>query len=272
MSASIWAILIGSLLFGLAAAQGRGPAVEWHSQQLSVNGAGAPLSKILSEIAGQTGIEVQGGNVLRQTTDAKFVDLPLNQGLRQLLRNVNFAIVEKSSGGKVRCEKLLILGERSRESGQELDWTQSEHQRKSGLHAEERLQQVYKAGERGNLERLKREASINTADATRTAALDLLRQKDPAAAAQIALTAANSSDLGERVIGLEALASVNSPAAIETLGQALLDPDEGIKQTALTVLAGLSSPAARRLVQEAAVGFDPAIRGAAENLLHSDTH
>jgi len=271
MRNTICAALIHLLLVGAAVAGGPCPTVDWRNQRLSVESAGAPLSQILAEVARLTGLRVQGENSLRQSTDTHFVNLPLDEALNQLLANLNFALVERSCGGKKRCATLMIVGERSREITQEHDSKSAQSDAvESNGGADERLQQVYKAAEAGDLPVLQRAASANDVDATRAVAMDLLAQKDPATAADIALTAAASSDLGQRVMGLQALARVDSPSAIKALRGALTDPDEGIKQTALAALAQQSSVAALRLIRQAADDIDPVIGTMAEDLLRSD--
>jgi hypothetical protein len=270
MRATICAALIFPLLIRAALAGVLRPTVDWRNGRLSVEGAGASLVQVLTEVARQTGLSVQGADSLRHSTNTHFVNLPLNDALGQLLANVNFALVERRCGRNGRCLTLIILGERSPEMAAEHQQA-SAPQTESTVAADERLRQVYRAAENGDLDALQQAVSGDHDDATRAVALDLLGQKDPGTAAALALGAATSSDLGRRVMGLQELGSVDSPGAVKVLREALGDSDEGIRQTALAALAQQPSVAARHLIRQAAADADPIIRTLAENLLHSNT-
>ena len=130
-----------------------------------------------------------------------------------------------------------------------------------------RLQQIYEAAAGGDLQELKQVASGKGSDATQAAALDLLSQLDPVSAADIALKASALPDLGERVIGLQALAHVDSPASTRALGEALNDSDTGVKRTALAGLGEQTGPEALTLISKAAADPDPTTRAVAKELL-----
>jgi len=258
---------------GTALAGVLGPVVDWRNGHLSVESSGAPLAKVLAEVARQTGLSVQGTDSVRQRTDAHFANLPLNDALGQLLANVNFALIERPYGRNSHCLTLIVLGEGSPElvADHHQASVRSAPQTESTSAADERVRQVYEAAQDGDLDVLQQAVSDDNGDATRAVALDLLAQKDPDTAAALALAAVTSSDLGQRVMGLQELGSVNSADAIEALREALNDSDEGIRQTALAALARQPSLAARHLIRQATDDADPIIRTLAENLLHSNT-
>jgi hypothetical protein len=68
--------------------------VEWKEGLLSVIAEKTPLTQILREIVRQTGMEVQGLERLQGDVSVRFSALPLGEGLRRLLVNVNYAIIE----------------------------------------------------------------------------------------------------------------------------------------------------------------------------------
>jgi hypothetical protein len=258
---------------GISSAQAGGAArltVSWGQDRLSVDSTGAPLTQVLAAIARQTGLRVSGADSLNQSTRARFSGLPLTQALARLLTGVNFAIIEGHCAGAGGCPTTLVVLEnpsakavRPGQAGAELA-----AQHPAGTtEAERRLDQVYAAAKAGDLEGLKQAAANKNNDATQSMALDLLAQQDPGAAADLALTAAASSDLGDRVTGLQALAHVESPAAVRALGKALSDSDSGVKETALYGLAQQEGSEATRLMRQAAEDPNPSIQLLAKSLL-----
>src|SRR5216683_5531260 len=111
MRFTICAALIQSLLVGAALAGAQRPVVHWRNQRLSVESAGAPVVKILAEVARETGLRVEGADAQRQPADVHFANLSLSKALPQLLVNVNFALVERSCGRNSPCFTLIVLGE-----------------------------------------------------------------------------------------------------------------------------------------------------------------
>lgn len=255
---------------GATQAAGVCSRVAWRDQRLSVDGAGAPIVQVLSEVARRTGIAVEGAAGLSGVTHAQFANLPLAQALSQLLPGVNFAIVEKPCTSAGACPMTLVLLDNPSLRALQPAQTGAAHGApEAGITADpnQRLEQIYEAAQGGNLQALKLAATGRNSDATQAMALDLLAQRDPGAAANLAQDAAASSDLGERVTGLAALAHLDSPAAVRVLGKALSDSDSGVKQTALLGLAEQSGPEAARLMSQAAQDPDPAIQSLAKSLL-----
>jgi len=262
---AVWACL------GISSAQAGGAArltVSWRQDRLSVDSTGAPLTQVLAAIARQTGLRVSGADSLNQRTRARFSGLPLTQALARLLTGVNFAIIEGPCAGG--CPTTLVVldnpSNKAVRPGQ-VGAALAARQPGGAIEAERRLDQVYAAAQAGDLEGLKQAAASKHNDATQSMALDLLAQKDPGAAADLALTAAASSDLGDRVTGLQALAHVESPAAVRALGKALNDSDSGVKETALYGLAQQPDSDATRLMRQAAEDPNPSIQLLAKSLL-----
>ncbi len=258
---------------GISSAQAGGAArvaVSWGQDGLSVDSNGAPLTQVLAAIARQTGLRVSGADSLNQSTRARFSGLPLTQALARLLTGVNFAIIEGHCAGGGGCPTTLVVLENpsAKAVGPGQAGAELAAQHPAGTtEAERRLDQVYAAAQAGDLEGLKQAAANKNNDATQSMALDLLAQKDPGAAADLALTAAASSDLGDRVTGLQALAHLESTAAVRALGKALNDTDSGVKETALYGLAQQPGSDATRLMRQAAEDPNPSIQLLAKSLL-----
>lgn len=239
--------------------------LDWRHDRLSLDSAGAPLIKVLAETARRTGLRVEGAGPRNQNVDAHFADLPIREALARILSGVNFAIVEppRSRAGAGQLTLFLLGNSASRLPGQRPSSTDNSNR----ANTDEPLGQLYQAAQRGDFARLKQAASAKNTDSTQAVALDLLTQRDPGAAANVALAAAASPDLAQRVTGLDTLGRIDGPAAVSALAAALNDPDIGIRQTALAALARQSSPEATRLLQQAAEDPDPSIRQFAKSLL-----
>ncbi len=263
---AVGAFCAGLEIFSAQPAIGALLTVSWGQGRLSVDTVGAPLAKVLAEVANQTGLRVEGDCPMNQTVQAHFSSLPLREALVRLLSGVNFAIVERPHGSAGACQyTLFVLDNNATRTTRQ--WHDSAAGNSDAGNPDERLARVYQAAEAGDLGLLKRAASARNTDATKVVALDLLAQKDPGAAAGVALAASGSSDLGQRVMGLQALARFESPAAVKALGAALNDSDTGVRETALAGLARQSSSEAMRLLQQAAEDSDPSIEQFAKSLL-----
>jgi len=266
---TIGASFVGLLLASSAFCDSTLPkrlVVGWEHERLSVHADSVPLALLIKEIAKRTGLRVRGAESQNQKADVNLQNLSLEEGLSLLLRGVNFAILEEQTPeGQTVTTLLLISDSASRSAnGTEIrNRTTSMEQRD----AEHRLEETYEAAESGNVRVLEQVASLTGFDATKAVALDLLSQKDPESAAEIALRAASVPDVGQRVMGLQALAHIDSAASIRALGDALNDSDAGVRQTALVGLSQQTGPEAASFISRAATDPDPTIRAVAKELL-----
>jgi hypothetical protein len=89
--------------------------VEWHDGRLSVDAERMPLSSVLKEISRRTALEFSGigPEVLQEEVSVIFTQLPLRDGVRRLLGQLNYAIVEeRSASGESSSARVLIFGRR----------------------------------------------------------------------------------------------------------------------------------------------------------------
>jgi hypothetical protein len=91
-------VVLGSVLLALGVGScawaGAPLKVEWKDELLSVIAEEAPLAQILREIARQTGMDIQGIEHSQGDVSVRFSGLPLRDGLRRLLVDMNYAILE----------------------------------------------------------------------------------------------------------------------------------------------------------------------------------
>jgi type II secretory pathway component GspD/PulD (secretin) len=85
--------------------------VEWKEERLSILAERAPLSQVLQEVAKQTGVKFRGLDVPQENVSLNFSHLPLLEGLRRLLAQVNYVIIEeRSMPGAMLPAQAVILG------------------------------------------------------------------------------------------------------------------------------------------------------------------
>jgi hypothetical protein len=90
------------------------PKVQWKNQRLSVSVERASLSKVLQEVAQQTHIQTLGLEQLKRKdkmVSAQFVALPLDDALKKLLVNVNYALVRYAIPQKGNPSGLVLVVE-----------------------------------------------------------------------------------------------------------------------------------------------------------------
>src|SRR5262245_43110649 len=86
--------------------------VEWQGERLSVTAQRVPLYQVLEEIAQWTGMEIRGGEGLEEEVSVRFSHLPLMEGLRRRMANVNYVIIEETGPqGKRQPVLALVFGQ-----------------------------------------------------------------------------------------------------------------------------------------------------------------
>ncbi len=110
---------IAVLLLGLQGVpHGSAAQLRWHdeSHTLDANFDGEPLGKVLADLGALTGWEVFVEPGMTSAVFTRFEGLSVNQGLRRLLGDLNFAVVSGPSG----ANKLLIFRDSARAATQAL--------------------------------------------------------------------------------------------------------------------------------------------------------
>ncbi|MGO9058636.1 MAG: HEAT repeat domain-containing protein [Candidatus Binataceae bacterium] len=236
--------------------------VDWQQERLSVSADGAPLARVLLEVARRTGLELRGASVLRRNADVHFSGLPLRDGLKKLLASVNSAIVETPSGPQTRRHLIVVV------LAGPSDW-QTNVQSNAGADAHEGqsvaetgpqlLARLHRAAEERDLDALRKTAA-NGDRVAQAVALQLLSRLDPDQAESLAAAASRSPDLNRRLTSLQVLGDIDSEAAVRALGAALSDSNTAARQAAVTGLIGQSSPDAVTFLTQALEDRDASVR------------
>jgi hypothetical protein len=84
--------------------------IEWKNQRLSVKAERVPLSMVLREVIRKTRIQIQGLDQLQgNMVSARFSTLPLDDALKRLLVNVNYALVQYKTPPKGNPSGLVLI-------------------------------------------------------------------------------------------------------------------------------------------------------------------
>lgn len=98
--------LVGALFLLVLPVVAAQASVDWSNGLLSVKARGQPLSAVMREVEARTGIVVKNGTKLVGTVTRDFDQLPLVEGLRQLLSSHNYLVVE---GARQRTAVVIVL-------------------------------------------------------------------------------------------------------------------------------------------------------------------
>jgi HEAT repeat protein len=295
----IFSLLLLVLLVSPASAEQR-LQVEWSDESLSVVAVSVPLSRILREIAQDTGVEVRGSQDLQEEVSVRFSRLPLRQALARLLGGMNYLLLLEDTtlpGGR-RSGLIWVLGRRAPSAPETASLTGAQGTRSekaegvmasphaSGAVTDEAalrksLSDPNPAVQAMALDRLaennRQEAIPLLVDGTRSQqpqlrlrALDLLinSQANENTVLSALGRAVSDEDVGVKSYAIRALAERGGPEAIAHLGEALRDSDPAIKMLAIEHIARSVPPTQRAvLLQQAATDSNEMVRSAASTWL-----
>jgi hypothetical protein len=248
---------------------------------LSLTLRAAPLAHVLEEIGRQSGVSVAVDPSVPILVTTRFEKLPLEDGLRRLLRDANFTLNYRSEGvlSEVRVWPLGTGGgpPRTRPSaaprGRDADGADREG----------------RGAEAGRPERLRQPAVADTGHETevlgvlgasdpiaRNRVLEALRERMDDRDLPVFLKAVSDNDARVRRSALEALLDLAASSSFDDLPVERLrdvatdDSDSTVRRAAVELLAGIGDdtrdPEALAAVRQAAQDPDPAVRRLARDL------
>lgn len=237
--------------------------VQWRDNRLSINVEDVPLDQLVSAIAGKTGLEIHGLNLLKGEVTANFSGLSLHEGLVTLLQGANYCLQEPSNVKDAHYVLSLISyaippGTNLRAHNPAAESNAFKIPASAG-YVPEQYRKLYGFAAQGNMKALSQ--AISAGDTTaQTIGIKLVAKQDPDKATRLAITAAKSADSNQRLTAIQLLAELDNKRATEALGQALSDPDVGIRQAAVSGLYGQTSKNAVILLAEALQDSNESIR------------
>ena len=265
--------------------------IQFADDSLTVKVTDMPLTKLLQEIARQSGLTLVLPGSLQDRISVEFHQLPLKEGLRRILRHQNFALEyaeqapEQGQSTAPRPTKLWILsrgdaghpgqpsaGEHPRAPSSRRDEVEDSPVLEEALlsdDAGEREEAVKALGASGGPEAVG-PLSLALADEdedVREAAIAALADLGGEAAAEALAAALEDQDRRLRNRAVEALQDIGGEAAAEALGTALHDEDGRVRQAAVEALEEIGGEAAAQTLAIALRDQDASLREAAVEAL-----
>jgi HEAT repeat protein len=251
-------------------------AVRWSEERLSVHADGAPTESVLTEVARQTNVGIKGIEKALGTSDVDFVAQPLLAALRVLLEDFNYVIVVGHGDPQLTIwihsriatseAAAIPLSERARRT----DIGAIHPARQNGEDDRDPEQQEQlEASDRI------RDASVETLldvvrtgnAAARVAALQVLSDRHPKAAAEAARAAVDDPEPAVSGAAMQVLSQIDDPQAIKSIGATLRHPNLAIRTAALELLFLKHDPDSLEYVQPVLNDPSPAFRARARELI-----
>jgi HEAT repeat protein len=243
--------------------------VEWKEGRLSVSAEGAPLSRVLHEVARRIGMEICGLEGLHEPVSVHFAALPLQEGLQQL--SLNSLIVWKTFPQRAaQPVRAIVFGKRTpsprgallrrampSEEGPKV-------QGESGMEEEqdERLKALHTFAQQSN-EAALQQALFDPDPTIQEAAFTLLAEQDHQRAIAALVDATTSDQPEVRLQALHLLHQtdqVDEETVSSALGAALADADPTVKEAAIQALADRGGADTLGALRQAFHDPDPSIR------------
>jgi hypothetical protein len=272
------------------------PVIEYHGDRLSVQVHQAPWAAVLQELERHAGIQIQVKGTLAGTLTQTFESLPLEQGLRRLLRDAHLIFFYTSgptgSSATDQLTRVWLVPKEDRTA----EATSRRHpptraaaqppqevlsalgmpaeaiptQEEAALAGdptaegdqETRLTALHTAVWQGQTEAL-RQAILDPDQTIQTTAVELLAERDPQGAVAVLLGAAKHAQSPVRLQALDLLQQLNQAderTALSALEEALTDADATVKNYAIHALAERGGPSALGSLRRALHDPDPAVR------------
>ena len=244
---------------GDAGAGGSPFVVQVEDNLLTLRLKDAPLEKVLTEIAHQAGIQITFYGRMEGALSADFSDLPMEKGLRRLIRDFNYVFIygaEKGRRGDPAIKELIIYSKEGKGPHKRIaprviaPQEQSSHGLKQAS-----LEALVKALEDKDPE-------------VREDAVDILAEvKDERAIAHLTKVLLNDKDEDVRESAAEALGDLRDKRAIGPLVEALRDRDAGVRESAVDALGVIGGDEVISPLMDALTDEDEDVREAAADAL-----
>lgn len=225
-----------------------------------------PLKEVLTEIVNQTGIHILIHGELEEVLSADFSGLPLDEGLRRLIKDSNYVFIYetgKGKGGEPPIKQVIIY---SKKGGGPTERLESRV-----MVPEKREKHLPETLEEASLDSLVR-ALKDKDPGVREEAVDRLVELDDRRVI-IPLTRVLLQDSAPdvRETAAEALGELGDKRAVRPLVQALRDREAGVRESAVDALAEIGGQEAINALKGALRDEDEDVREAAADALEEMT-
>lgn len=221
----------------------------WEHRLLSLTANEVSRAQILQEISRCTGLEIHGieaNNLNEEVSSISFARLPLRDGLKELLADVDYVLLEeRSPAGDIRSTLLLAFGHGVAAASHQAD---NDPAPRPDYHPdigspEDRIRTLSALADEGNEEALRKGIS-DTDPSVQATALDLLGELDRKGVIPALIQAAKSQQPETRLRALELLTNNNQvpeQTMLSMLGKAIDDDAIAVKQYVIRALAERSA-------------------------------
>jgi hypothetical protein len=257
-------LLLSTPVLGVSSSRGSStvgspPVIRFSNNLLTVKLKDAPLEKVLTEIAGQAGIQIIFYGLLEGLVSADFTDLPLDEGLRRLIRDFDHIFIyggDKKRDSEPEVKKVLVYSKKGTKP--------NEASRTSLIGPQKRPAQGPPAVSQ---EFLVKALEDKDSEVRQEAVDRLAESKDEKAIIHLTKVLLNDKDADVRESAAEALGDIGDERAVAPLVQALKDKDAGVRESAVDALARIGGEQAIGPLMDALKDEDEDVREAAADAL-----
>jgi hypothetical protein len=223
----------------------------------------APLEKVLTEIAHQAGIQITVYGPMEEYLSAEFSGLPMEKGLRRLMRDFNYVLIygaEKGKRGDPPIKELMIYAKEGK----------GPHKRISPrvIAPQERPSRRLK---RGSVEALLKALGDKDPEVREEAVYSLVDIRDERVIVHLTQVLLNDTDEEVRESAAEALGDLRDKRGIAPLVEALRDKDTGVRESAVDALGEIGGDEVISPLMDALRDEDEDVREAAADALEDIT-
>jgi hypothetical protein len=221
------------------------------------------LEKVLTEIANQTGIQISIDGPMEELVSADFSDLPLDKGMKRLLRDVDHIFIYR--GAKARApepeiRKVIIYSKRGEISDKRSEPRVIGPENRPPRNLKQTPQESLVRGPESKNEGVQ-EKTVDFTPAL----------KDEKSIVELTAVLLNDKDEEARGKAAQALGDLRDKRAISALIQALKDKDAGVRESAVDALGTIGGEEVIRPLMDALKDEDEDVREAAAEALKNLT-
>lgn len=244
---------------GDSGAGGASFVVEAKNDLLTLRANDIPLKEVLTEIVDQSGISITIHGELEGLISADFSDLPMDEGLKRLVKGLNYVFIygsEKGKSGTLPIKRVIIYSKKGggpirrlesrrvvpeRQPSQELEEASFDSlvkalQDKDPAVREEAVDRLVDLEDKRAINHLSRVLLQDKAPDVRESAAEALGDFGDRRVVRPLVRALRDEDAGVRESAVYALVEIGGGEAINALRRALQDEDEDVREAAADAL------------------------------------
>lgn len=224
--------------------------------RLTVDVRDAPLDEVLAAVGEEAGVAIQIRGDLTAPVTQSFADVPLDEGIRRLLRGHSYMLASNDAGQGRRLEISIL-------TSHPVGTAASAASASAANDEQEKLQRVRALAGRKDPEailELSRLAGGDPSAAVRAqavAALGRLRTQDASAALTQALADPSASVRIQAMRGVKSLKGASAVGDLQAI--AVNDPDVSVRRQAVRLMSDIRNPEVPLLLEQAAADSDPQV-------------